>query len=234
MRDDNFYNKVTNSRFYSLGDKIGDMMIMSLLWLVFCIPVVTFIPSTAALYYTVFRKHEKHSGSPKDDFLRSFKANLKQGIIINIIYILYSRVVAANMFVSYFGLGNIKLPDFCFPASFILLIPIIFTMPFVITCLARFENTTIATFKNGFTLSTMYLFTTIKIWLICLISTAVMISFFPSALLLPPFSMRIIEKMVESIYKYALNQESNRNNDNTVENNASMLESEMETNEGLS
>ena len=211
MNDDNFYNKVTNSRFYSFGDKLGDIMILSLLWLVFCIPVVTAVPSTAALYYAVRRRRVKHSGSPKSDFFKSFKENIKQGTIINIIYVLYSAVAVLNILIGYYGIGNIKMPDFYFPTSFILLIPIVFTYPFVIALLARYDNTTVAIFKNGFTLSTMYLGTTIKIWLIMILSLALMIVFFPAALVLPYFSCRLVESMVDKIFKYASRQEAARN-----------------------
>ena len=56
---DNFYKKISNSRFYSFGDKLADYMAASLLWFLFCIPVVTFIPSTCALYYTCHKMKKK-------------------------------------------------------------------------------------------------------------------------------------------------------------------------------
>ena len=209
--DENFYNKVSNSRFYRFGDKLGDLMILSLLWLVFCLPIVTAVPSTAALYYAVRKRKFKKSLTPKDDFFKSLKTNLKQGIIINIIYLIYSAVVTLNILFGYFGIAGVKLPDFYFPASFILLIPIIFTYPFMIALLARYENSTAGIIKNAFTLSTMYLGTTVKIWLLLILSLAVMIVFFPAALVLPALSCRVIVKMIEKIFKYAAKQEADRN-----------------------
>ena len=49
-----FYEKISKSRFYAFGDKLGDLLIASVLWLLLCLPIVTFIPSTAALYYTKY------------------------------------------------------------------------------------------------------------------------------------------------------------------------------------
>ena len=45
------YDKYANSWLYNLGDKLGDMIILSVLWLIFSLPIITIGPASAALYY---------------------------------------------------------------------------------------------------------------------------------------------------------------------------------------
>lgn len=209
-----FYEKISKSRFYAFGDKLGDLLIASVLWLLLCLPIVTFIPSTAALYYTKY-KHKSSGESISKLFMRSFKRNLKQGVIINILYLLYSCIAGMSIFFGYFGIGDIKLPDMYFPFSFITLIPIVFTLPFAIALIARFDNSVKTTLINSFTLSVMNLFTTIGIWLIMIISLVVMVAFFPAALLLPAISAGFIIPMCEKVFSYALGTQKKRNEINT-------------------
>lgn len=207
-----FYEKISKSRFYAFGDKLGDLLIASVLWLLLCLPIVTFIPSTAALYYTK-HKHKSSGESVSKLFMRSFKRNLKQGVIINILYLLYSCIAGMSIFFGYFGIGDIKLPDMYFPFSFVTLIPIVFTMPFAIALIARFDNSIKTTLINSFTLSVMNLISTIGIWLIMIISLVVMVAFFPAALLLPAISAGFIVPMCEKVFAYALGTQKKRNED---------------------
>ena len=84
---DDFFKRVTSSRFYSFGDKLGDIMIASGWWVLCSLPIVTFIPSTIALYYTC-NKSKSTELSMTKLFFKSFRSNFKQGFIINIIYII--------------------------------------------------------------------------------------------------------------------------------------------------
>lgn len=218
---DSFYKKITTSRFYSWGDKLGDIMIMSLLWVLFCLPVVTFIPSCSALYYTCL-KHKK-SGLPVSKlFMNSFKSNLKQGVLINIIYLLYSFIAGTSIFFGYYGIGNVKLPDNYFPFSFVTLLPIILTMPFVVTLMARFDNSIKSTLVNGFTLSVMNIGTTLIIWIVSLLSIALMIVFPPSLLVVPGIVIIYINSLCEKVFASATKMEEYRaqvNSDSSDDNN---------------
>ena len=207
---DNFYKKISNSRFYSFGDKLGDLIIMSVLWLVFSLPVITFIPSSAALYYSV-KRIKTSSLSASKLFMSSFKSNLKQGILINIIYLLYSIVPAACIFFGYFGIGDVKLPDTYFPFSFVTLIPIVFTLPFAIALLSGYENSIKTTLMNAFTLSAMNIGTTLIIWVIMLLVLVVSVLFFPAVLVLPAIGCKFIVTKCERVFGFANQVEQNRN-----------------------
>ena len=58
--------------------RIADMAILSLLWIVMCIPVLTVIPSSIALYYTAAKVLKRDCGNVFPEFFRSFRENLRQ------------------------------------------------------------------------------------------------------------------------------------------------------------
>lgn len=87
-----YYEKYT---FLEIAEKIADAMILSLLWLLFSIPVVTIIPSGAALYYSVVKNLRRGRGKPFSLFWKSFRGNLKQGIGINILICVYGMITVS-------------------------------------------------------------------------------------------------------------------------------------------
>nr|MCR5799974.1 YesL family protein [Lachnospiraceae bacterium] len=94
----NSFDRITNSWLYKAGKAVGDVVIISLFFVLFCLPVVTIGVSISALYYTVYRKYTKKSDDISKDFFRAVRSNLKNGIIIHIIYSLYSAIVGFNIY----------------------------------------------------------------------------------------------------------------------------------------
>ena len=125
------FEKVSNNIIYRFGLKISDYMTLSLLWLLLSLPVVTSQTASAAVYFATYKKFYKHSDDVTANFFKAFKSNIKHGLLISIIYIIYTVIAVANILFGYYGFGDIKLPEYYFPVSFIGLIPIVFTLPFV-------------------------------------------------------------------------------------------------------
>lgn len=61
-------------------EHLADMIILSALWVVSCLPVVTIVPATAALYYATVKSVRRGVGKPSREFWQSFKTNLWRGI----------------------------------------------------------------------------------------------------------------------------------------------------------
>ncbi len=70
---------------WSLLGRGVDLVGLSLAWAFLCIPVVTFGPATSALYYTVVKCFRQREKSTFTLFWRSFRGNLKQGIVATLI-----------------------------------------------------------------------------------------------------------------------------------------------------
>jgi uncharacterized membrane protein YesL len=208
------FEHITNSWLYRVSKMIGDIVIMSLLFLVCCLPVVTIGASASALYFTVYCKYQKRSDSLSKDFMRSFKENLKNGIIIHMLYLIYGAVAGFNIWFAFNGLGDIKLPDWYLLVSFLPLLPVVFTLPFVYALLARFKNGIKGTLMNSFTLCMMSFPKFILILLIAAAAIAISIFFPPSALITPVAATYLIQMLTEKVFDAAMRVEKAREESN--------------------
>ena len=208
------FEHITNSWLYRVSKMIGDIVIMSLLFLVCCLPVVTIGASASALYFTVYCKYQKRSDSLSQDFMRSFKENLKNGIIIHMLYLIYGAVAGFNIWFAINGLGDIKLPDWYLLVSFLPLLPVVFTLPFVYALLARFKNGIKGTLMNSFTLCMMSFPKFILILLIAAAAIAISIFFPPSALITPVAATYLIQMLTEKVFDAAMRVEKAREESN--------------------
>ena len=66
---------------------LGDFIMLSLLWAVCCIPVVTIGPSTTALYDAAYHSMRKKDDSLFVRFFRTFRAELTTGILTTLIWL---------------------------------------------------------------------------------------------------------------------------------------------------
>ena len=73
--------------------KITDLLIISLYWLLLCIPVITIIPATAALYYAAVKAVRRDRGNLTSEYFKAFKQNLKQGILVSIVFLVIGVVL---------------------------------------------------------------------------------------------------------------------------------------------
>ena len=202
--EESFYDRVSKSRLYSLGDKLGDIMLLSLCFIVTSLPVLTIGASATALYYAINKRIEKDSSTPVKDFFHSFKQNLRQGILVTIVLLLYAGVTAFNLCFALFGYNGVHLPSLYTGVAILLILPLFFTVPFVCPYLARFKNTVRNTIFHSFTFSTMYASHTFLMWLYILLSLALMIVFIPSILFVPFTCCYLCRRLCERDFNYAL------------------------------
>ncbi len=75
----NIFNE--NGLFSRFFGKIGDILILNVLFLVCSLPVVTFGISLTSMHYAFLRKIQYPDSSPARDFFRSFRRNFKQATL---------------------------------------------------------------------------------------------------------------------------------------------------------
>ena len=213
----NSFDRITNSWLYKAGKAVGDVVIISLFFVLFCLPVVTIGVSISALYYTVYRKYTKKSDDISKDFFRAVRSNLKNGIIIHIIYSLYSAFVGFNIYFALFGFRGVRLPEWYTLISFIPLLPLIFSVPFLYPLVARFSNSVKETIKNSFTLCMINFPKFLHIWLIAAIASAICVAFPPAVLLIPTGAMYLIQMITEKAFASAINR--SKSNEGTDDGN---------------
>ena len=86
-----------NNPFIVLMVRIANMMIVSFFWVLCCIPVVTVMPSCAAMYHTVNRVIFGSGNGVIRDLFKTFKASLRPGILLSVILAIVGALV-------YFGI----------------------------------------------------------------------------------------------------------------------------------
>ncbi len=138
---------------FTMINKIADTVILSVLWVIFSLPIVTIGASSAALYHTTHKAILKSEGYVFSTFFKSFKTNLKQGITLFLLCIPISIFAFVSFkFAESFSSGHILgylYYGVTIFVSFILLIMITHMFPI----LSRFYMKTIDLLKTSIALA---------------------------------------------------------------------------------
>ncbi len=97
-------DKITwDSPFIKGLGKITDLIILSIIYCLSCLPIITIGTATTALYYSVVKSVRKGRSTPIKEYFSAFKQNLVQGLIVGTIQLvvkgllIYNILVTANM-----------------------------------------------------------------------------------------------------------------------------------------
>lgn len=146
-----------DSGIMSFLGKVADIVILNLLTLLCCIPIVTIGASITAAHYTALKMHRDTDNYVVRNFFRSFKANLLQGILI---WILWIVVVALSVFAYLFypegGISTVLKVIMCSMLIFIAM-----TTMWLFPMQARFSNSIRITIRNAFMFSCRYILRTL-------------------------------------------------------------------------
>lgn len=194
-----------NSRLYHYMSKLAECMILSLLWIVCSLPVITFGAATSALYYCAVKVLRKDEGSAFKDFWRAFKSNLNQGIltvivafaICALIVIIGSGVYAAmpqTDVLKKIYIGYILL--FSFGISW---------LHYVFSYIARFEAPFRTVLKNSLIICVMNLPVSLSMVILFVAVVAVFILTAPASgvalFLLPALYALVTSFLLEKVYR---------------------------------
>lgn len=178
--------------FLGFLEKFGQLIVLSVLWLLGCIPVLTLCTSCAALYHTVTQSVRGGQGSPVKEFWESFRANLISGVILSLILI---GVLAGLEAVSVYLMHSL------IPTGVICVLMIldIFLLFYVGPIVARFHLDVVETLKISFVLSLHYAHYTFLFFLGTLILVLLQVFILPmaTALFLPGVWCLVISFLME-------------------------------------
>ena len=92
-----------NNPFIKMLETIANMLIATFLWFLFSLPLITIIPSSAALYHTINKVvfGPKKGNGVFRDFFDSYKLNLVPGIKLSVITIIALLFVAEGLWTGY-------------------------------------------------------------------------------------------------------------------------------------
>lgn len=97
----NFFN--IDNGFFSFLSKVCDVLFISVLYLIFCIPIITIGPANTALYYAVVKVIRRERGYLFREFFKSFRMNFKRGAIIGVILTVMFIVLAFDLISAWFN-----------------------------------------------------------------------------------------------------------------------------------
>ena len=134
---------------YSVLNKIADFLILSILYLVCCIPIITIGAATTALFYASI-KLVHNEGYVTRNFFHSFRANFRQATCIWIPAIVFFGIMILNIL---FFLPDAEASSgsqifLVLNVTLLLICAFIFAMVFPL--LSRFQNTVLHTITNAF------------------------------------------------------------------------------------
>ena len=178
--------------FLGFLEKFGQLIVLSVLWLLGCIPVLTLCTSCAALYHAVTQSVRGGQGSPVKEFWKSFRDNLITGVILSLILIV---VLAGLEAVSVYLMQSV------IPTGVICVLMIldVFLLFYVGPIVARFHLGVVETLKLSFVLSLQYAHYTFVFFFGTLILVLLQVFVLPmaTALFLPGAWCLVISYLME-------------------------------------
>ena len=163
--------------------KITYSAYLNILWFICCIPIFTIGASTTALFYVTLKMAKNEEGNITRAFFRSFKENFKQGTIIWLILLVVGIVL---------GFDGYTLYHMRFSNAFWTILTAIFIVAvaayaiilmYIFPLLARFQNTTLAMFKNSIMIGMRFLLCTALMAAIHFIMILLVIRIFTPAII---------------------------------------------------
>ena len=145
--------------------RMADMVFLSVLWFVCCLPVVTIGASTTAMYYVAMKVvRDEEDVSIASTFFQGFKNNFKQATVMNVISLVLGAIFLVDGYFWFFAQGTMAaISCAAFFAAFIWLICI---MSYAYPLQAQFYNTVKQTFINAAILSMRKFITTVIVFVV--------------------------------------------------------------------
>ena len=142
----------SDSALMSVVTRITDYIVLSLCWILSCIPVVTAGAAFAALYDASFRAFRQGEKKPWQRFWDVFRANWKTGILPTVVVLVVFVVVFLGTFLFWSGALAQEIPMLLFLGSLFLAVLVLGILSLVFPILSRFENGFLEILKNSFLL----------------------------------------------------------------------------------
>ena len=198
----NFDNKL----FVALG-KVVDCAILSVLWLVCCLPVITIGVSSTALYYTVHKSIRGNRGYTTKNFFHAFKDNFKPATLSWIVTLAVQIILAMDAYITWQVLQTGNNMGAFFYFSLILIAFSIGWVIYTFAYIARFENTVKITLKNAILMELRHLPWSLLIIILLLLAIFLtwLIPIF--VFLMPACIVLIFDLILERIFRMYMSPE---------------------------
>lgn len=187
---------------FQILNKVCDMLLVSIAFILLCLPVVTIGPACTALYYAVVKVIRRERGYIFREFFRSFKMNFKRGAIIGVLLLIIFIVLGFDLIYAW-GLtepesskGSLLMGVF---------IGITFLVAgfsvYVFPILSRFDMTIKQLIKAATYMSMRHILFTIIMVAVNAAVVIIVYFFFPFIFIAPATATLVNSLMMEKIFK---------------------------------
>lgn len=195
----NFFNM--DNGFFTVLSKICDIIFLSVIWAILCIPIITIGPANTAMYYATVKVIRKERGYLFREFFKSFRLNFKRGAIIGLVLTLITAIMIFNLIVTWGAIDGSNKSSMFFGVyvaiSFVVLCFSIYVFPI----LSRFDMTIKQLIKAASFMSMKHLLSTLGMAIVT-VATVIAILFLPILIfILPATSVLINSLLMERVLK---------------------------------
>lgn len=163
-----------DNKFFTVMNRVGDLIILNVVFLVCSIPLITIGASTTALYYVTLKMTRNEESYLARSFLKSFKENFKQSTLIWLILLAAMFLLRADFIITDAVSGSL-VSVFRY---LLMVIAFFVTMIFlyIFPLQAKFENTVKNTFRNALLMSIRHLPSTLLMLVITTVPMGITLS----------------------------------------------------------
>lgn len=159
FNEDNFLNIALN--------KIGDVIVCNLLFILCCIPVITIGTSITALYHCMMRSVKGNLNGAAKTFFRAFKDNLRQSLTVWLLFLVLLTVLLLN--IRFLSAQNGALSQALLYLSQGVAALVVIGALYIFPVIAAFSNTLKNLIKNSYIFAFMHFPSTLLIAVITIL-----------------------------------------------------------------
>jgi uncharacterized membrane protein YesL len=133
--------------FAKYGGKLWDLIWLNVLTIIFSIPIVTAGAAVTAMHYVELKILRNEEYGITAAFFRSFKMNLKQGVVIQIAFLPVGYLIATTLLMTWRTTSGS--PDFMFYVAAVAAVLAYCVWIWTLVLLSRYTNTVVKTMKQA-------------------------------------------------------------------------------------
>ena len=196
-----------DNKFFRGFNKVIDCVILSMFWVIFCIPIFTVGAATTALYYTVNKVIRHGRSYIWREFWDAFRSNFKQATAVWLICLAAMAFMGADCYIMLQYARAGERIGSLYIVFVIFLMLLVMWQSYLFPYIARFENSMGAVLKNAALIAPANLPWTLLLLLLIVAAFLIAWVFPPVAIFLPGTYMVIANQILERVFRKYMSEE---------------------------
>lgn len=188
-------------------NKLVDMVMLAILWLVSCIPLITVGAASTALYYTVQKVIKYDCGKIGAEYWRSFRMNFKQATVVWLILLVIYYLFGVSLYSTWLLCSAGLTDKWTILMTAIPAILVTMWAVYLFPSIARFHNKTKTIMINCLTIAVMHLGASLLLFLLVAAAIVAVVTVPASVILVPVAYMYFSGFILEGVFRRYMSQE---------------------------